>query len=1064
MIRHFFFALFLILSTFLSAQTAERFNTIAKDNIYYWKNRKPNEAYWQQDVHYTINAQIEEKTDIITGSENLIYWNNSPDDLNFVYFHLYQNAFQPCSYLDNLYRNNGVIPKFGKYESQKLGTEISSLKINGKAVKTELDNTILKVFLNEPLKSGNSISFDVEFKTYFDTGSVRRRMKTFNAFGFKHYDGVHWYPRISVYDQKFGWTTDQHFDHEFYGDFGIYDVSLTFASNFVVEATGSLINQQEVLPNELREKLDLTNFKNKPLNSPPSIIIPYDSLQKKTWRYHAENVHDFAFTADPTYRIGETQWQGIKCISVVQEPHAAKWQNAAEYTSKIIQTYSEDFGQYAYPKMVVADAQDGMEYPMLTLDGGGDPEYRGLLAHEIGHNWFFGMIGNNETYRAFMDEGFTQFITAWALKKIDGDTIISEKSASNYINKYSSKSLVDDKSIYYGYLRDAVKEEDVPLNTHSDGFNGALRHGGGYSHVYYKTATMLYNLQYVLGDKLFSDAMKHYFNQWKIAHPYPEDFRNSIINYTNVDLNWFFDQWLETTKIIDYKVSSIKKTDQKEEFLITFKRKGDMQMPIDFEVISNSDSSFMFHIPNGWFEKNTEASILPRWIGWDNKLKPNYQVKVKIPNGIKDVIIDPSNRLADNYMLDNSKKIPLKIAFDHKIQNMADWKNYELFARPDLWYNGYDGIKAGIHLNGNYMKYHHVFDANFWINTGILQNYPNNLNQINNFNTFSFRLNYKTGIHKFLKKGHVLFSARYLDGLSSISSGIEKWDRNDKNKIYVYYKSMYRAGSSDLNYLLYPELWGEKKFNNTINIGLDHKYQYQKGTGLVNLNLKSSTLGSDYDYSYLSVSAINKNKINKIDINTRFFAQIGSGLRIANESSLYLAGANPEELMENKFTRSIGFINNAWAGYGNNLNHFQQAGGLNLRGYAGYLAPYRDKDGNILPTYKGISGTSFNVEIEFDEILALMPKRFRNVFKFDSYLFSDAGLINFNLPGEKIKLADFRMDAGLGTALSIKKWGPLQLVNPLVIRFDMPFLLNRTPAVSEAFIQYRYVVGINRAF
>ena len=145
------------------------------------------------------------------------------------------------------------------------------------------------------------------------------------------------------------------------------------------------------------------------------MITPYDSTVRKVWRYHAENVHDFAFTADPTYRIGEAEWNGIKCIAMAEEPHASKWQNAAEYCAKTIEAHSTWFGMYAYPKMVVADARDGMEYPMLTLDGGSDPGYRGLFVHEIGHNWFYGMVGTNETYRAMLDEGFTQFLTGWGL-------------------------------------------------------------------------------------------------------------------------------------------------------------------------------------------------------------------------------------------------------------------------------------------------------------------------------------------------------------------------------------------------------------------------------------------------------------------------------------------------------------------------------------------------------------------------------------------------------------------------------------------------------------------------
>jgi hypothetical protein len=227
---------------------------------------------------------------------------------------------------------------------------------------------------------------------------------------------VHWYPRICVYDRKFGWDTDQHLGKEFYGDFGSFEVALTFASNYIVEATGYLENEQEVMPKSLREKLDIKNFANKPWEEKASVIIPYIEGDKKTWKYYAINVHDFAFTADPNYRIGEVMavvnGQSVRCIALAQEGHAGYWQNAAEYTKKIIETFSRDFSPYIWPKIIVADARDGMEYPMLTLDGGYDPSYRDLLIHEVGHMWYFGMVGNNETYRASLDEGFTQFLTA----------------------------------------------------------------------------------------------------------------------------------------------------------------------------------------------------------------------------------------------------------------------------------------------------------------------------------------------------------------------------------------------------------------------------------------------------------------------------------------------------------------------------------------------------------------------------------------------------------------------------------------------------------------------------
>src|SRR5258706_6252664 len=596
--------LFLVVQFFFSiqlpAQTAFPPNTYrTAENIYYWKNRPPFAGYWQQDVHYHITASLDDKEDIITGNLELIYWNNSPDTLTYVYFHLYQNAFQPCSYLDRLTRENGVTPVYSKHECEGHGTVVDFVKSGKDSLKTTLDNTIFKVFLNSPLLPNTSASFSISFKTYYGSGSQLRRMKMFDVWGYKHYDVVLWYPRISVYDRKFGWTADQHLGKECYGDFGTYDVEFTIPSHYVLDATGNLLNRNEVLPDSLRHKLDLKNLSDKKPGSPPSVIIPADG-RTKTWKFHAENVHDFALTADPTYRIGEVildlpsplergargEANKIRCIALAQEPDAPGWQTAPQLVADVVKVYSEDFGMYAYPQIIAADARDGMEYPMLTLDGGSEPGYRYVISHEIGHNWFFGMVGNNETYRALMDEGFTQFLTAWSLTKIFGDysSLVDKKK---YADRFHIPTTCREERAYLPYLGEAIRGRDGFLNTHSDDFNGALGHEGGYRMVYYKTATMLYNLQYVLGDELFLVAMKNYFNQWKFCHPYPEDFCNSIIHFTHTDLNWFFDQWLETDKKIDYGIKSVKHEGE-DEYKITFKRKGRMQMPLDFTVLDHN--------------------------------------------------------------------------------------------------------------------------------------------------------------------------------------------------------------------------------------------------------------------------------------------------------------------------------------------------------------------------------------------------------------------------------------------------------------------------------------------
>jgi len=1039
------------------------------ENPLYWKNRKPYEGYWQQDVHYKIKANLNDSADIISGEEELTYWNNSPQDLDVAYFHLYSNAQTKNSYLSDLYKNNGYKFKYGKYRNEDLGTSVESIQINGKELKTELDNTILKVWLPQPLKPGESVTFKINFKTYFDREVIRNRMKMFNSFGSKHYDIVHWYPRISVYDRKFGWCTDQHMDHEFYGNFGSFYVEFTLPNHYIIDGTGEMMNEKEMLPDTLRKKLDIANFLNKPFNSPPSVIIPKNGT-KKTWKFSAMNVHDVAYTADPNYRIGESRINGVRCIALVQEPHAAGWHNASDYLTKIIEVNGNNIGTYHYPKMISADAQDGMEYPMITLNGGWDPNYRGLFIHELTHNWFFGMLGSNETYRAFLDEGFTQFYTADTYQFIEGPFEVKAKPAKlslmdKYVEEYSAPLKIIDANIYNPYyITNVIRDEKVQLNTHSDDFNGGIRHGGGYGQVYYKTAAMLKNLEYVLGRAMFDDCMKHYFNQWKFCHPYPEDFRNSFVEKSGVDLNWFFDQWLETTKTIDYKITKIKNKG-KGTYHVTFKRKGEMQMPIDFAVIDANDSARHYYIPNTWFEKPTGATTLPRWIGWGPKLKTTYTATLQINSKIKNIIIDPSKRLADVDMTNNMKHGRIKIRFDSKVYNPPNWKQYDMRIRPALWYNGYDGLKAGAVLSGDYLMTKHVFDLSAWFSTGLAQSYINSSDEINRFNPISFLFNYKTSLNRYLKKTNVYLQLKSLDGLDGATLGLERRSNNDKTRFYAHFKGMLRDMPQDMVYLIHTNDWGYRKWNNAIHAGMDHNYRYRKGTGAINMNIRSSAFTNDYDFSAVTLTSVNHNKLGKINWSTRLFGQIGFGNNLPAESMLNVAGANNEELMENKFVRSYGFIPRQWGNFGDVTGHFTAGGGLNLRGYSGYLLPSLNDDGTYNFNYKGTTGASFSTELEFGQLFSfLSTKALKRTLRLEPYLFADAGIINTNRPGEVLVMSDIMADAGAGIALNIFRWGQLQGLKPLVIRFDVPLFINRLPYAEKDYVQMRWMIGINRAF
>jgi aminopeptidase N len=524
---------------------------------------------------------------------------------------------------------------------------------------------------------------------------------------------------------------------------------------------------------------------------------------------------------------------------------------------------------------------------------------------------------------------------------------------------------------------------------------------------------------------------------------------------------------METSKTIDYTVKSVKKGKGEGVYNITFKRKG-MQMPVDFAVVGKNDSVYYYHIPNNWFVKQTKSKVRPRWIGWDN-IQKTYTATVNVQGGIANVIIDPSTRLADVNMLNNNQKFPIKYRFDSKIYNPSDWTSYELFARPDIWYNGYDGLKVGLNVNGNYMAYKHIFEATVWFNTGIGHNYLDTATENHSkdlYDNVSYRINYRTATDKFMKGSSFYFSAKALDGLNAYTVGFDRKDIKGKNKVYLYFKSMYRKGLNDLPYLLLPKEWTPNQLNNTINMGIEHTYSYAAGTGNINLGLRSSAIMSDYDYQSLNLSVINRTKIWRLLLNTRFYGQYGTGKNWANESSLFLAGANPEEMMDNKYTRSQGFFDPAWAEIGASTNIFQHGGGLNLRGYSGYLAPQIQSDGSVVYTYKGNTGAAVNAELEFSGIIKIKKQNWlTRTFKLTTYLFGDAGIINYNKTEDVVlKMSDLRVDAGIGAALTIKKFGALQTVNPLTIRFDVPLFLNKIPATDQGFIQYRFVIGVSRAF
>ena len=1080
-------------------------------NPHYWKNKKPYEGYWQQDVHYTINAILNEEDELINGQEILVYTNNSPNTLTEAYFHLYQNAVQPGSLTDELYKQNKAKVTFGKYEAQKLGTVIHSIQINpedkpirdepreSQNIAFEIQNTLLKIKLPTPLKPGDSIAFHIDFTTYFDRGSIRRRMKVYDHHGYKHFNGVHWYPRICVYDRKFTWETDQHVEKEFYGDYGFFNISLTLPNHYVVEATGTLVNKDDVLPAALRKQLDIANFKDKPIGSQPSVITePNGSF--KTWNFQAVNVHDFAWTADPTYRIGETTWNGIQCVAIAQENNAAGWQQTAQFTAKVIATYSRDFGMYNYPKIVCADAADGMEYPMITLDGGYYPSHQGLIAHEVGHNWFFGMVGSNETYRAALDEGFTQFLTAWCMRKL---------------TKESQPEL---KRAFAGYMEDAIDGTDEILETHSNDFHSATGHGGGYKHVYYKTASMLYNLQYYLGDSVFLQAMKNYVEQWKFCHPYIEDFRNSIIQSAQTDLNTFFDQWFQTNKSADYSIKRITPLKTTNYYRVTLQRNGKMVMPVDLDFlispktipttangnansknrnnrnVSPSDVFYSITIPVTQYQKPGRYNLKP-WIGWD-KLRPTYTFDIEMPvdGKVKQVWLDRSGRLADINRVNNVWKKRSEWRLD--LGNGANTNYlgvYQGLVRPAVRYNVASGVLLGAVASGQYAGRKKEFNLGLWYTSGWQARYSH-----------APKLQYQAEFkHQTRGGGTYYYQSLLYNEINTHELGwfnrIGKTEYGLNGKsMQRYHRLQYNIDQPFYNPWINSQLSGRDPYfpqrdqldgflstanqwsyvaQAQLNLYVKQAYSGWGKSGSVRFDMRMPSPWSNSQYGFVQLEWKHFQPVGKTLLRLRSLAYFGGGNNPTPESVLYLASANPEDAFQQDLYRDFGMynLNNSSTQW----NTIQVNGGLNLRGFNGYSAPKTVKQANgndtTLAFFRGNQGLGINAALDLTPYFRWIPKV--KLLGINPYLFGDAGIIgqplnSLNTNREMVTSQVYSRllaDAGFGASVNLRNWSTitknkaLRAAKPINLRVDFPIWVNAVQN-DDSFVQFRMRVSVGTDF
>ncbi|MBD78313.1 MAG: peptidase M1 [Crocinitomicaceae bacterium] len=574
-------------------------------------------CYWQQRVEYKMDVELDVKTHRMKGIQEVKYYNNSPDTLNKIYYHLYFNAFQPGSMMDARSRSisdpdSRIGSRIVRLKDDEIGYhKVDKLSINGSSAKYSIDGTLMTIELKEPLAPNSSIDIEMKFNSQVPK-QIRRSGR--NNMENVDYTMTQWYPKIAEYDRD-GWMTDEYIGREFHGVWGDFDVKLTLDANYVVGGTGYLQNPEEV-------------GHGYPLNGKEPQLTTGDL----TWHFKAPNVHDFAWAADPDYthdvRIMKNGME-LHFLYIKDSVTENNWKNLQPYTEKNFNIMNATFGEYPYKQYSVIQGGDGgMEYPMATMITG-KGSFGGLVSvmvHESIHSWYYGLLATNEAKYPWMDEGFTQFAQYHVLDSL-----------------YNRHLLNPTARAYGRYLMIANDPNAEPLTTHADFYHKNRIYG---TNSYYKGTVFLKQLEYIIGRDNFYPAMRSYFNEWSYKHPTPTDFKRVMEKQSGMNLDWYFQQFLGTTKTIDYSIDEV--VPGKKGTRVILKREGHMPMPVEFKVVMTDGSTKFYYIPLRAMRmaKNVaeDWETLAPW-PWTH---PYYEVELSDSfESIEVISLDPSMRVAD---------------------------------------------------------------------------------------------------------------------------------------------------------------------------------------------------------------------------------------------------------------------------------------------------------------------------------------------------------------------------------------------------------------------------------
>ncbi|MEO8148981.1 MAG: M1 family metallopeptidase [Bacteroidia bacterium] len=543
------------------------------------------QVYFQQEVNYKIDVSLNDRKNELNAFESITYKNNSPTALSEIYFHLWANAYKNretalCKQMVSI----GDTKLFFATDEERGYIDSLNFKVNGQPILWQLDSAnidICKLILPEKLEPGKEIIITTPFH-------VKIPSATFSRLGHlgQAYMITQWYPKPAVFD-PLGWHAMPYLQlGEFYSEFGSYEVNITLPKNYVVGATGDLQNTDEL--KWLDEKVEATS---KIASFSNDMSFPESDRQTKTITYKQNNVHDFAWFADKRYHVlkGELILPNTKkkvtLWSMFTNSEAELWKHSIEYIHDGAYYYSLWNGDYLYNQITAVDgtisAGTGMEYPNITVIGKSERPFllEIVIVHEVGHNWFYGMLGSNERDHGWMDEGINSYYEMrYALAKYPPEKFGNKNEIMGYgkISSVLDADKFDYKQMSMNeYLFTGRTWNDQPIDITSTDFT-ETNYG---TILYKKTAVAFDYLRTFLGEELFDKCMKEYFSQWQLKHPYPDDVKRIFEETSQQNLDWFFNDILKTSKKLDYKICKAKKNPDAT-YTLTIANKGTTISPL----------------------------------------------------------------------------------------------------------------------------------------------------------------------------------------------------------------------------------------------------------------------------------------------------------------------------------------------------------------------------------------------------------------------------------------------------------------------------------------------------